>query len=101
MSTKEQRYGAYLGILIAILIAAAMLLLSGCSAMTLKTHRVEADGSVVDVQLKSKREYAYFKFRYNPETKQLEIDATEVKTGPNEWAPVMSKLVDKIPDGPN
>ncbi len=66
--------------------------------MTLKTKRVEADGSKVEVSLKSKREYANFDLTYNPETKEIEVHASEVKTGPDAWAPIVGKLVDKLPD---
>ena len=87
-------------LIVVIILSAIILFGSGCSAMTLKTHRVLEDGSVVDVTLKSDREYAYFELTYNPETKVLEITASEVKTGPDAWAPVVNKLVDKIPNVP-
>ncbi len=80
-----------------IILLVLAILLSSCSAMTLKTHRVEPDGTIVKVFLKSKREYANFRLRYNPDTKQLEIDASEVKTGPDAWAPIVGKLIDKLP----
>ena len=101
MITREQRYGFYIGVVAGFLIGVFMLLSTGCSAMTLTTHRVEPDGTVVDVNLKSKREYANFELKYNPETKQLEITATEVKTGPDAWAPVVDKLIDRLPNPPN
>ncbi len=85
-----------------ISIVVLAILLSACSsAMVLKTHRVEPDGTVVDVSLKSNREYANFELRYNPETKQLEIKATDVKTGPDAWAPIVGRLIDRLPDIPN
>jgi len=84
-----------------LLIVFLAILLNACgSAMVLKTERVEADGSETKVSLKSNREYKEFELRYNPDTKTLEIRASDVSTGPNEWAPVFGKLVDKIPDVP-
>ncbi len=80
-----------------LLIILAILLNACGSAMVLKTERVEPDGTKVKVTLKSDREYANFDLLYDPETKKLEIHASEVKTGPDAWAPIVGKLVDKLP----
>ena len=80
-----------------IIIVILAIVLNACSAMVLKTKRVETDGTMIEVDLRSDREYESFEAIYDFETHSLIIRATDVKTGPDAWAPVIDKLLDKIP----
>ncbi len=84
-----------------ISIVVLAILLSACSsAMVLKTERVMPDGTKFKVTVKSDRVYKNFELRADLENKTLEVKATDVKTGPDAWAPIVGKLLDRLPDIP-
>ena len=77
MMDREQRYGAYMGIIIGLAIGLALLLLGGCA--TYDIERCEA-GVCSRAKITSPRKFKSIAFKYNGESRTFELTAGDVGT---------------------